>query len=216
MEPSLSVAAGWCRCGRPQLSICWWEFRQDGDEATQGRDSHGRVMGRAAIWGGRGPAVSAGGDGHRSTESTFQMFPRPAWGRAATRTVFVTCPLAQRSPLYPSLLQTPVHQPLQTTFPRLPCPPQAGIGGVRGEASVFLPLPFSVSSASSLCRLHSPHLLSRSLQLCLQGGWGLPAVVNVCVFSPFLFSALAAPLSSLYSIPSAEVPDAVSVFLTRL
>lgn len=61
MEPALSVAAGWCRCGRPQLSVCWREFRQDVDEAAQGCNSHGPVVGRAAIWGGTGPAVSAGG-----------------------------------------------------------------------------------------------------------------------------------------------------------
>lgn len=47
------MATGWCHCGWPQLSLCWGVFRQDVEEATQGCNSHGCVVGGAAVWGDR-------------------------------------------------------------------------------------------------------------------------------------------------------------------
>lgn len=49
----MSVLVGWCQGGWLQLSLCRGVFRQDIEEATQGCNSHGCVVGGAAIWGDR-------------------------------------------------------------------------------------------------------------------------------------------------------------------
>ena len=94
---------------------------------------------------------------------------------------------------------------LFNTFTRLPCPPQAGTGGMRGEARCLSPCP----PPHLLC-IQPPQalLLPRSLQLCIQGGRGRPAVANLCVLLLFLFSALAAPLRYEINSWASEISSA--------
>lgn len=80
----MSVAGGRCHCGWPQLPLCWGVFRQDIEEATQCCNSHGCVVGGAAVWGDRQRSRCESWEGgaagsHCSIVRTSQILSRPAW-----------------------------------------------------------------------------------------------------------------------------------------